>query len=183
MRMRLKLLRQIFQVLLHPFVPSLRYDGRMTPSQAQYDFIRSLVGTRTLDATLTERVEHDRALATQGQLTREQASELIALLKDAPVVSLEGMHQLPNGDIYKVQVAHSGSGNLYAKRLVVTDGDASFEYERGALRLLSASTRMTTAAAAAFGSLYGICCNCGRTLTDETSIARGIGPVCEQYFI
>lgn len=29
------------------------------------------------------------------------------------------------------------------------------------------------------GLLTGVCCVCGRTLTDERSIANGIGPVCE----
>lgn len=35
---------------------------------------------------------------------------------------------------------------------------------------------------AKYGSLYGICCVCGRTLTDESSIAAGIGPICSQKF-
>lgn len=26
--------------------------------------------------------------------------------------------------------------------------------------------------------LYGVCCRCGRTLTDENSISEGIGPIC-----
>jgi hypothetical protein len=37
---------------------------------------------------------------------------------------------------------------------------------------------MSAEQAAEFGALYGICCNCGRDLTDETSIFHGYGPVC-----
>jgi hypothetical protein len=95
------------------------------------------------------------------------------------------MHILPTGEIYKVQCAVHGSGHLYAKRLTVCpeSGTASFEMARGAIRLLSKSTRMTREQAAHYGHLYGVCCNCGRTLTDETSIAQGYGPVCAQYFV
>jgi hypothetical protein len=41
---------------------------------------------------------------------------------------------------------------------------------------------MTLDQAKAFGALYGACCNCGKTLTDERSIEAGIGPVCARKF-
>jgi len=31
-----------------------------------------------------------------------------------------------------------------------------------------------------YGRLIGDCCRCGRQLTDETSRALGIGPVCRE---
>lgn len=37
-------------------------------------------------------------------------------------------------------------------------------------------------AAIAFGKEWGVCCICNRTLTDETSIANGIGPICAERF-
>jgi len=37
---------------------------------------------------------------------------------------------------------------------------------------------MTVDEAARYGRLYGRCMVCGRTLTDEGSIERGIGPIC-----
>jgi hypothetical protein len=37
-------------------------------------------------------------------------------------------------------------------------------------------------AAIAYGKKYGKCSVCARTLTDEASIARGIGPVCAERF-
>lgn len=37
-------------------------------------------------------------------------------------------------------------------------------------------------AAVAFGKAWGVCTVCGRTLTDDQSIARGIGPICAENF-
>ncbi len=37
---------------------------------------------------------------------------------------------------------------------------------------------MTLEQAQEFGKLYGVCCRCAADLTDEDSIARGMGPVC-----
>lgn len=89
--------------------------------------------------------------------------------------------------IFKVQKAVHGSGHLYAKRLHVLPSDravrgewvkATFEYAPGALKTLAAEDRLTLEEAKTYGALYGTCIVCGRTLTDEKSIAAGIGPVC-----
>ncbi len=103
------------------------------------------------------------------------------------VVLEDGMYKLGE-TIYKVQHAVHGSGKQYAKALVrgerwAKDGDGkevcwNFEYAPGAISKLSPADRMTLDEAKAFGALYGTCCVCGRTLTDEVSIAAGIGPVC-----
>lgn len=37
-------------------------------------------------------------------------------------------------------------------------------------------------AAIAYGKQFGICCCCGRELTDPKSVAKGIGPVCEKNY-
>jgi hypothetical protein len=66
------------------------------------------------------------------------------------------------------------SGRLYAK--VLRGG--RFVFAPGKIYELKPENRMTLDDAAAFGKLYGQCCVCGRTLTDEVSIANGIGPVC-----
>jgi hypothetical protein len=108
----------------------------------------------------------------------------------------EGMWKL--GDrIFKVQVAHHGSGRLYGKELIITtvedvadDGETvkfhhhDWKVIKGAVRKLSeeGGRKMTLQEAKEFGALYGFCCNCGRILTDEKSIEAGIGPVCAQKF-
>lgn len=120
----------------------------------------------------------------------------------APVkrVTQDGIYQRPDGTIYKVQIAKQGSGKLYAKRLHVSQCDgcdrcnrgtrpdgatchtATFRYDAGAIHTLQADWKMSLEAARAFGKLYGICCACGADLTDETSIAEGIGPICGKRF-
>jgi hypothetical protein len=89
----------------------------------------------------------------------------------------EGMYQV--GDtIYKVQKAVHGSGRLYAKVLMERNGAWKFEMAKGMVFKLKASDKLSLEAAKAFGQLYGVCCCCGATLTDENSIAEGIGPIC-----
>ncbi|HET9144172.1 DUF6011 domain-containing protein [Actinophytocola sp.] len=98
-----------------------------------------------------------------------------------PEPATEGMYRL-NGVIFKVQIAVHGNGRPYAKRLV-QDGDAwSFEYAPGAIRQLNSTHRLTLEQAKEFGALYGTCCVCGRTLTNEASIEAGIGPICAGKF-
>lgn len=90
----------------------------------------------------------------------------------------EGMY-LKDGRIFKVQRAVHGSGHLYAKELV----DGSFVYAGGMFRQLDSSHAMTLEQAKEYGALYGVCCACARTLTDEASIEAGIGPVCAKRFV
>jgi hypothetical protein len=94
-------------------------------------------------------------------------------------VTEAGMYRDPfNGNIYKVQKSPN-SGYLYAKQVYVYDGGrVEFVYRAGRLRLLKAAWRMTLDEAKTFGAMYGTCCVCGRTLTDEKSIKAGIGPIC-----
>lgn len=86
----------------------------------------------------------------------------------------EGMYVV-GGTIYKVQRALHGSQRLYAKRL---ESDGSWEMIPGMIRNLTQADRMTLEAAKAYGDLYGRCVRCQADLTDEASIARGLGPVC-----
>jgi hypothetical protein len=86
--------------------------------------------------------------------------------------------------IYKVQYAVHGSGYLYAKALVLgaPGQNARFVMARGAIKILTPEMKMTLEQAKEFGALYGTCCRCGRTLTDEDSIEAGIGPICAGKF-
>lgn len=83
--------------------------------------------------------------------------------------------------VYKVQF--SQQGRLYAKELVIEDGRGRFEYASGMVYKLTPDERMTLEQAKEFGALYGTCCNCGRTLTNEDSIEAGIGPICAGKFL
>lgn len=107
--------------------------------------------------------------------------------EDILPVTEDGMYRDPNGTIFKVQYAVHGSGQLYAKELVELEFPEEtrkgvrtheFVYAPGAIKRLTAGMRMTLAEAKEWGALYGTCCRCGITLTDERSIAAGIGPIC-----
>jgi hypothetical protein len=150
--------------------------------------------------------EQGRTLHTDPEtLTKEAASDLITAMMEvrnnpAPrkaevrtgAVVEDGMYRTPDGEIYKVQIAKQGSGRLYAKKLVALDEPRElkggkvrtheFAYEQGALQKLTADMKMTLEQAKEWGKLYGTCCKCGAALTDEKSIAAGIGPICESGF-
>lgn len=140
-------------------------------SDKQVAFLHTLISERVFEGAVD--------FAT---LTSAEASSLITELLNSPRksgaiaerVSEEGMYRNAEGDIFKVQRSRE-SGNLYAKRLDLIEG---FIYEAGAVRLLKPSDRMTLDDAKAFGVQYGICCVCGALLTNEVSVAEGIGPIC-----
>lgn len=150
-------------------------------SEAQVSFLRSLLTDRDASAVTvpTDDLDH---------LSRDQASTLIEQLKAAPrrttrhpqAVEVEAGIYLVDGDVVKVQKAVHGSGHMYAK--VLNPETAKFEFVSGAIRRVRPEHKMTLDQAKEYGALYGICCNCGRTLTDETSIERAIGPKCAKRF-
>ena len=90
---------------------------------------------------------------------------------------------LVDGDVYKVQIAVHGSGKPYAKTLDFETG--KFEYANGAIYNVNVKAPMTKAEAQEIAKKYrsnveleSYCFICGLPLTDETSMDRGIGPIC-----
>lgn len=159
-------------------------------TERQIAFIATLVKEREIDSIPTSTLDVARAEVMAREFTMVAARTLINALMtcpkiktktEAPVDPPEGMHRLGHV-IYKVQRAIHGSGNLYAKRLTKYGDKWKFEYAPGGIHKLSADTKMTLEQAKKFGMLYGTCCVCGRTLTDENSIKAGIGPVCAGKF-
>lgn len=88
----------------------------------------------------------------------------------------EGMYRM-NDEIFKVY--RTQAGHLATKQLI----EGCFEYTgRKPLHSLKAEHRMTLVEAQEYGRITGICCNCGRKLTNEESIEAGIGPICAGKF-
>lgn len=150
-------------------------------------------------------VEPEVAEAQAKALESRKVSEVIDKLKfmrDVPkapapsVVTEDGMYRNPEtGEIFKVQRAVHGSGNLYAKLLIVdrawerdadgtvlVKGEAHFEYASGAIRNLKAEWRMSKEDGLKYGALYGVCTRCAKTLTHEKSIERAMGRTCASKF-
>lgn len=126
-----------------------------------------------------------RIYSEESAKLADQADALLAIFHgevEQPKPVVEAGFYLFEGDVIKVQRAVHGSGNLYAKRLIIdkigAEGAGHFEYEAGLIRRMAGAPKLTAEWAAEHGRLYGMCMICGATLTDETSIERGIGPVC-----
>lgn len=147
--------------------------------------VDAILKSRDRDIARAEANQIDRELYADDQYrssqsTRPEAPGLAPQRPAGPAMGspAEGMYRLPDGTIIKVQRALKGGQHLYGKRLIVGDGAGTFEYERGLLSRVRPQYRMTVDEAAEFGKLYGWCCVCGRRLTNEDSIANGIGPIC-----
>jgi len=170
-------------------------------TQAQLDLIRTMITERsqqlaTLGLTATEAqllalstVGASRFITRLKQIKRDprpvdasasaSASAATAKWRVHPDVTV-GFY------IYEglvVKVKHSQyDGRLYTSILQeAAPGEPAAFRSKGSLWVLAKLTpahRMTREQAAAYGSLYGRCACCGRLLTDDLSIERGIGPVC-----
>jgi hypothetical protein len=144
-------------------------------SEKQVSFLKSLLETR----------DYSGEQPVFETLSSGEASDLITKLLKTPTkpkgggvgVSKVGMYQTADGTIYRVHESRM-SGNLYAKKLDALAG--TFEYESGAIYRLTADDKMSLENARAWGLETGMCCVCGTMLTDEVSVANGIGPVCEK---
>lgn len=163
----------------------------MAATEKQLSFIKSLakqiLGTDELANQFIVKLHEDGALQSR-MLVSGVIDELIAkrngmitAARPMYATSLEpGMYKTADGTIYKVQVAPS-TGRTYAKKLIPPTefgANAEFVYAPGAMRGLLPEQRMTLEEAKEWGCAFGTCICCGRTLTDERSIAAGIGPVC-----
>lgn len=135
-------------------------------------------------------VDMNRKLKARLRTFRDGTDTIIGRETRARVTE-DGMYRTPTGIIFKVQQAKQGSGHLYAKRLVIdtpaetndygkvtAPAKGHFEYDRGAIGRLRPEWKMSVDDAKGFGKLYGMCCVCAADLTDDQSIAEGIGPVC-----
>lgn len=163
-------------------------------SDKQLAYIISLASQRDLAASSQAAlIQHTVSLATTNpaKVTKAAASTIIDKMVHLPYlntktaqspakkVGLEPGYYLMNDSFFKV-VRSPQSGNLYAKQYI----DGVWEYASGAVYQLKKADaqQLTLEDAKKFGSIYGTCIVCGRTLTDEGSIAAGIGPVCAAKF-
>lgn len=166
----------------------------------QIAFLESLRASRTPD------VPADAVKAWAQQVGKREVSKKIDSLKALPVVAgplsskaqvaqQQAKHQQEPADgiyyveatneIYKVYKMVHGSGRQGVKRLDWRDGDKEgrFQYLGLAIRNLPANAvLMSKEQAQEFGRIYGFCVRCAATLTDDDSIARGLGPVCAGKF-
>ena len=167
------------------------------PAEAQAKMTEQAVGGR-----INELLAFSLGTAREGSeyayqpLTEAGANALIGWLHTLPkktAASERGLQEMPKeleDGMYRdsanviFKVYHTQRGFQVAKRLCADgneDGTSTvwFEYEgKRPLARLNASMRMSYEEMKQFGAVYGSCCICSRTLTDEMSVALGIGPIC-----
>lgn len=130
----------------------------------------SVVSPRDLSVRDASRyIDLLKPVAQQATNTRRVLQEA-----QAAVDPLEpGIYQR-DSDVVKVYP--SQRGHLLAKVL----RDSEWEYLGAAARFVTADMRMSVEQAQAFGHAFGICCCCGRMLSNDESVALGIGPICRK---
>lgn len=177
-------------------------EPQMTPRQKEY--LLDLVNTRVMKDS--ERREAFKRIS--AGLTKKQASEWIDRALALPKQSSEFAHRLeemprvPDGRyaiMINSTVANEDVETLkFFKVKTPTDGkwqgftflDAGRGGAHGDLqwtpvkalpykmKVLKQIAKNPESAGKKFGQEVGVCCRCGRSLTDETSRAMGIGPDC-----
>lgn len=150
-------------------------------TKRQINFIGVLAKERGIEITAAkaERIEG---------MTLNEASRFIDWLQAKPklpktVANVERGTYEYNSRFYLVTKAR-GSNRLYAQLLVpLAQGKVAKRYAPGIYSKLTPDMKLSEAKARNFGMAYGVCCMCGRLLSDPESIKNGIGPVCgKRYF-
>lgn len=146
-------------------------------SQKQLDFIGSLIETREVPAKSVAHVEY---MADEGISTRIASMFIESFLSmpyrksEAPATAT-GFYA-KDGNVYKVKI--SQNDRPYALKLE----SGSWEYASGVAYKLTDEHKLTLEEAKKYGQETGVCCMCGRVLTNENSIAEGLGPICAGKF-
>lgn len=137
----------------------------------------------TIDMSDIDRNAIDNLKAGNAKLRK--TIKPLTSTKPASDALTDGMYRIADGRIFKLQWNREKT-HVYGKELITTtDADgtfAEFVYTPGILRLLTLADKMSLEEAKEYGALYGTCCVCARTLTNEASIEAGIGPVCATKF-
>ena len=163
-------------------------------SVAQINYINDLLDKRVIDPKFGLSVEEIRARASE--LSMSKASEWINRLKGLPYAPKDneeapdiwpevakGRYALEQADgtikFYVVDRPDKGKWSGYTFLSVMASDELHPIKEHGAkYAILQLIAEDPMAALTRYGREIGVCGVCGRTLTDETSRAAGIGPVC-----
>ena len=149
-----------------------------TASVKQVSFIQSLAAERAYNVDNCETLSVKEASNLIASLLSMPKAMAAPKAKASPLVG-EGVY-FHTGHVVKVKRAIHGSGRLYST--VFNPETTQWDYKPAVLMVLTEEDRLTYEKAKEFGQLYGMCAVCGRTRTDEESIANGIGPICAGKF-
>jgi hypothetical protein len=163
-----------------------------TASPAQVTLIKRLVSEKDGGADFIARalVPLNDPYAVVADLPMHVASRCIDILigmpaaADAAPAFVGPGYYAKDGEFICV-VLNKAKSRRYAKVLRFPGEvgvHAKWEFTPGRIASLTEADRITLDDAKAFGHLHGFCIKCGKPLTDPTSVANGIGPVCIKAF-
>ena len=145
-------------------------------------FAKSLARYYKRTGKLSEKQEAAARSMYTKCIAREKAREEAKNIPSPEV----GFYCTPDGTFYRVQ-SNKAKTSVYAKELHEPQQEGGKPYWKYVGRLpfarLNDKVRLTTDQAAEFGHTHGHCLICTRELTDEESVARGIGPVCAEKWL
>lgn len=151
-------------------------------TEKQINFLTRLLAERIEDPEAAlDAIEwletHRLSKATASAKIEEYLAKPKVRRADTASALDEGMYKVGD-DIYKVY--RTRETDVLVTKTLTEDG---FEYTgRKPLAEIKPEHRMTLEEAKAYGKVTGTCCQCGRKLTKEESIAAGIGPICAGKF-
>ncbi len=117
----------------------------------------------------------DKALRLRCQQIEASAAQRQDAAPARPAAREDGKsYRTPDGRVFHAYLTQSG--RLCCK--LWTPSQGQFVYWGLASRMPAAAQEMTLADAEEFGRATGTCSQCMRHLTNDESVARGIGPTC-----
>lgn len=136
--------------------------------------------------TVNRQIDHARKLvgAHLSRIAGRPVTGATVAAASAAAAAEDGAtYRAPDGRVFHAYLGQSGRLLLKlweAHEDVDADNRATgeFAYYGAAVKLPAGSVRLTTDECAEFGRATGTCAICMRHLTDDESVARGIGPVC-----
>lgn len=174
-------------------------------SEKDQEFGKSLVGGIDKYGSLTEKQAYwvqtliERANEPKREAVEVNMAGVQQLFAAAAQRLKHPKIRLQAADGTPVVLAVAGAKSKYAGQVMLTDGGpfgqnrwwgriegerfhASRSATQAVTRLLTSLSGDPTSVIAGYGRLTGACALCGRDLTDQESVDRGVGPVCAKNF-
>lgn len=118
------------------------------------------------------------------QVQAQVKEEILATVLKGQDLKVDSLYKMGD-DVYKV-VWNKHKTYKYAMKLVFASWmkKGKFQFAAGVINQLDSSMQMDLDGAKNYAAWayakfkVGVCCNCGKLLTNPESVAEGIGPVC-----
>lgn len=154
-------------------------------TEKQIAFVKKLSQDKEGGLELLTNVLKEQKVNAIEELSKQSVSALINTLlakEDTPITVTEVGAYLYEGEIYSLRVG------VESKKWQVWSYDENAKkYLRNdsllpLLKKIQPSHRLTLEQAIKRSVQTGVCCHCGRTLTQLKSVAGGIGPICAKRY-